>query len=120
MKYTIPTLVALMALSMPACAQGKQQAAKATEAKADTLPYTYKSFMAQKDVKVTKGLNNADGLALNIYQIGDKYYLEIPRKALGRDILALAMSHRGSSYLSPASGTFKLKEGANKHSLYLT
>lgn len=54
MKYTIPTLVALMALSMPACAQGKQQAAKATEAKADTLPYTYKSFMAQKDVKVTK------------------------------------------------------------------
>lgn len=109
-----------MALSMPACAQGKQQAAKATEAKADTLPYTYKSFMAQKDVKVTKGLNNADGLALNIYQIGDKYYLEIPRKALGRDILVLAMSHRGSSYLSPASGTFKLKEGANKHSLYLT
>ena len=76
MKYTIPTLVALMALSMPACAQGKQQAAKATEAKADTLPYTYKSFMAQKDVKVTKGLNNSDGLALNIYQIGDKYYLE--------------------------------------------
>ena len=79
MKYTIPTLVALMALSMPACAQGKQQAAKAIEAKADTLPYTYKSFMAQKDVRVTKGLNNADGLALNIYQIGDKYYLEIPR-----------------------------------------
>lgn len=120
MKYTIPTLVALMALSMPTCAQGKQQADKTTEAKADTLPYTYKSFMAQQGMKVIKGQKNADGLALNIYQKDDNYYLEIPRKALGRDIFALAMTHRGSSYLSPVSGTFRVKEGANKHSLYLT
>ena len=120
MKYTISTLVALMALSMPTYAQGKQQASGTTEAKADTLPYTYKTFMAQKGVKVIKGQKNTDGLALNIYQKDDKYYLEIPRKALGKDILALAMSYRGSSYLSPTSGLFRVKEGANKHSLYLT
>ena len=120
MKYTIPTLVALMALSMPACAQGKQQADKTTEAKADTLPYTYKSFMAQQGMKVIKGQENADGLALNIYRKDDNYYLEIPRKALGKDIFALAMTYKGSSYLSPVSGSFRVKEGANKHSLYLT
>lgn len=120
MKYTISALMALMVLSMPTYAQGKRQADKAAEAKADTLPYTYKSFMAQKGIKVIKGQKNADGLALNIYWKDDNYYLEIPRKALGKDILALAMSYRGSSYLSPASGLFRVKEGANRHSLYLT
>lgn len=81
-------------------------------AKADSLPFTYKSFMAQEELKAIKGQANANNLALNVYRKGDFVYLEIPRKALGKDILALAMSYKGSNYLSPVSGLLKIKEAS--------
>ncbi len=120
MKYTIQTLLFLAALSTSARIQGAPLRDRAAVADADTLPFTYKSFMAQEGLKAIKGQSNANEMALNVYQKGDYVYLEIPRKALGKDILALAMSYKGSNYVSPVSGLFKIKEGANKHSLYLT
>ncbi len=120
MKYTIQTLIFLAALSSSAPAQAAMPNDGNAVAKADTLPFTYKSFMAQEELKVIKGQANANNLALNVYRKGDNVYLEIPRKALGKDIFALAMSYRGSSYLSPVSGLLRIKEGADKHSLYLT
>lgn len=120
MKYTIQTLLFLAAISTPARMQGAPLINRSAVAETDTLPFTYKSFMAQEGIKATNGQANANGMALNIYQKGDNFYLEIPCKALGKDIFALAMSYRGNSYVSPVSGLLKIKEGADKHSLYLT
>lgn len=97
-----------------------QLADKYKTAKVDTLPFSYKSFMKQPGLKKISGLANGNGMAINIYQMGDHYCMEIPVKALNKDILAVAMTYRGGDYVSPSSGVFRFSRGANKHSLYLT
>ena len=120
MKYTIQTLMLLAALSTSAHTQAAMPGDGSTVAKADTLPFSYKSFMAQEGIKAVNGQANANNLALNVYRKGDNCWLEIPCKALGKDILALAMAYKGNNYVSPVSGLLRIKEGADKHSLYLT
>lgn len=125
MKHPIIIAASLMAiLPLTAEAQmpggGMQLGDNKATVKADTLPYTYKSFMAQPGLKKISGLLNSNNLALNVYQMGDHYCMEIPVKALGRDIMAVAMTYRGGDYVSPTSGVFRFSKGANKHLLYLT
>lgn len=86
----------------------------------DTLPFTYKSFMAQQGVEVFRGEKNAQGLALNLYRMGDRYCLEVPVKALGRDILVSMQRTRGySGWVSPKSGIICFEKGSNRHSLFM-
>lgn len=86
----------------------------------DTLPYTYKRFMAQPDLKCVEGKANAQGQSLNLYRIGSHYYLEVPRKVLNRDILVTMQTVRTySGYVSPYSGVVRFLPGKDKHTLFL-
>lgn len=123
MKYPFIAAASFMLMPLTAHAQmpsGMQLDDNNQTAKADTLPYTYQSFMKQPGLKKISGLANGNGLAINVYQMGDHYCMEIPVKALDKDILAVAMVYRGGDYVSPSSGVFRFSRGANKHSLYLT
>lgn len=125
MRYPF-IIVAPLVLFLPLTASaqlretGMQLGDNYKTAKSDTLPYSYQSFMNQPGLKKIAGLANSDDMTLNVYQLNDHYCVEVPVKALDKDILALAMTYRGGDYVSPSSGVFRFSRGANKHSLYLT
>jgi len=79
----------------------------------DTLPFTWERFISQPNV------NKLESTAFVLYQMGDRYALEIPYKALEKDVLVTAQVVSGSSYVSPSSDVVRFIPGSNIHSLYL-
>lgn len=60
-------------------------------------------------MKVTPGI-------FPVYQDGDKYYLEIPARALDKDILVMGDIARGhSSVVAPSSGVIRFGAGDSSH-----
>lgn len=81
--------------------------------KSDTLSTTYTRFTAQKGMIIHKGY-------YNVYQLGEQYYLEIPKIGLNKDVFISAQVVRGSSsYISDASGVIMFSKGKGNN-LYVT
>ena len=110
----------LLALTMTAVASPVAARQRNLTAPADTLPFTWQRFIAQEGIKTYAGTANADGQALTVYRVEDKFFLEIPAKALGRDIITLAQRTHGYMPSVMGSSVFRLRRGSNKHVLYLT
>lgn len=93
----------------------------ASRSNTDTLQFTYREFMKQQGIRCVNGLRQSSDLTLNIYETDGKYYLEIPAKALGRDILVAAQTDRTySGMLSPDNGVIRFEKGNDIHSLFMT
>lgn len=62
---------------------------------------SYDKFMAQRGIEAHKGY-------FSVYNVEDKYYLAIPQKSLGKDVLVNVYASRGkSAYVSPQSGIMR-------------
>jgi hypothetical protein len=96
------------ALLAAMCCVAMLQYAAQTQ-RSNSNPKSFSSFYKKDTTKVAEGY-------YAIYQNGDKYFLQIPEKGLGRDILITAQVARGYSRLvSPASGVIRLvKNRENK------
>lgn len=82
-------------------------------AKADTLSTTYTRFTTQKGMVVHKGY-------YNVYQLGEQYYLEIPKNGLNKDILiSIQVTKGNSTFVSDACGVVTFSKGKSNR-LYLT
>lgn len=70
-----------------------------------SMPKTFSAFFKKDTLKTTEGY-------YTVYQDGDKYYLQIPEKGLGRDVLITTQVVRGpGSLVSPASGVIRFVKG---------
>lgn len=84
----------------------------ARNAKGDSLSTTYTRFSSQKGMVVYKGF-------YTVYKLENKYFLEIPKNGLDKDILITAQVVKGpSGYVSDASGVISFSKGKG-NSLYL-
>lgn len=78
-----------------------------SHAQDNSKPQSFHSFFKKDTTKVTKGY-------YNIYEEGEKYYLEIPAKGINRDILITTQVTRGySAFVSPSSGVIHFSKGRN-------
>lgn len=68
-------------------------------------PMSYNQFCEQKDLKTIEGF-------YTVYNLKDKYYLEIPGEVMGRDVLVTTQVVAGNaSFISPASGVIRFRLG---------
>lgn len=85
---------------------------EAKNIKGDTLSTTYAHFSSQKGMVVHKGF-------YTVYKLDHKYFLEVPKNGLDKDILITAQVVKGpSAYVSDASGVISFTKGKG-NSLYL-
>lgn len=84
----------------------------ARNTKGDSLSTAYTRFSSQKGMVVYKGF-------YTVYKLDNKYFLEIPKNGLDKDILITAQVVKGpSGYVSDASGVISFSKGKG-NSLYL-
>ena len=70
-----------------------------------STPKTFSAFFKKDTLKTVEGY-------YTVYQDGDKYYLQIPEKGLGHDVLVTTQVVRGpGSLVSPASGVVRFVKG---------
>lgn len=70
-------------------------------------PMSYSQFREQKGLETTEGF-------YTVYNLGDKYYLEIPGETMGKDVLVTTQITDGyASFISPASGVVRFSKGRN-------
>lgn len=111
MKYNY--LMSAFLLSMPMTA-GTVQAQTAAPGTMQSKQRTFSDFIKQDGMKVHKA-------HFNVYEIKDKYYLEIPKESLGRDIMLATYVTRGySSYVSDKSGIVNLSLAHDGQQLEIT
>ncbi len=84
----------------------------AHSAKKDSLLNDFDHFSSQKGMVLHKGY-------FNVYQLGEQYFLEIPKESLDKNILVTTQVVKGlSAYVSDASTVVNFSKGKG-NSLYL-